>query len=165
MREAIYLAFGFFITLFSAVCVVPSLPYPLMYLPLITITGLIVLQRGTIGVGVTWLVLGSSLLAINRVAPQALLPQLVATAVAVLFATRVFATRSVYALMGLSLVTGLVISIVALLISLLAMATSGLTIANGAIIWTFILLQVGIYLVFMATISLRNWANRTFVVR
>jgi hypothetical protein len=165
MREAIYLALGFFVTLFIASCVVPSLPYPLYYTPLITITGLLVLQRGIIGAGLAWLIIGNLLLATNHVSPQTLLPQLAATVIAAFFATRVFATRSVYALMGLGLLTGLVIGLVTLLIALFSLATGGFVASSGSIIWSFVLLQIGLYIGFMTSISLRNWAKRTFVVR
>lgn len=168
MREAIYLALTFAFTMFVAQGVVPSLPFPLLYTPLVMITGLLVLQRQGVVVGVAWLVLGSLLLAVDNVAPQILLPSLIATAVAAIFATRVFATRSVYALMGLGLVTGLAFCLSALGGSLLKILFSPNFLPASLLpnlLATFILLQVGLYLGFVVSTSLRSWTLRTFVVR
>ncbi len=170
MREAIYLAFGFAITMLLALCIVPSLPYPLMYTPLVMIAGLLVLQREGVGPGVAWLLLGSILMTVDHVAPYTLWPTIISTLVAVIFATRVFATRSVYALMGLGLITGLTYILTVLLGALIAVIFSSTLLPNGQLSWSslvafFLLLQLGLYLGFMAIVSLRSWTLRTFVVR
>lgn len=168
MREALYLALCFALTMFVALGVIPSLPYPLMYTPLIIITGLLVMQRQSVGSGAAWLFLGSLLLVLDHVAPHFFLPTLIATVVASGFATRVFATRSVYALMGLGLVTGLTFCLSAFLgslLSLLFIATPLPTKLLPNLLAIFLLLQVGLYLGFLAVTTLRSWTLRTFVVR
>ncbi|HCC83777.1 TPA: hypothetical protein DEP96_02925 [Candidatus Uhrbacteria bacterium] len=168
MREAIYLALGFASTMFVALGVIPSLPFPLMYTPLVLITGLLVLQREGVGPGIAWLLLGSLLLSIDHVAPRMLIPSIIATLVAAIFANRVFATRSVYALMGLGLITGLTFSLVVLLgalFSVIFLATPLPTTLLLSLLAFFLLLQLGLYLGFLAVTSLRSWTLRTFVVR
>ncbi len=168
MREAIYLAIGFALTMLMAIGIVPSLPFPLTYTPLVLITGLLVLQREGVGPGVAWLLLGSLLMTIDHVAPYTLWPTIIATLVAVIFATRVFATRSVYALMGLGLVTGLTYSLTVLFGALLAVIFSATPLPSTllpSLLAFFVLLQLCLYLGFMAIVSLRSWTLRTFVVR
>ena len=141
MRESIYLALAFLATLFLALCFVPSLPYPLAYTPLIFITGLLVMHRTGVAPGLAWLFLGSLLLATDHVAIASFWPQFFALLAAGLLASRVFASRSVYALMGLGLITGAVLLLFTLLQALATLIFSGGTASvslSGAQLWSFL---------------------------
>lgn len=169
MLPAVFLSLGFFFTSLIAVTVVPSLPAPLAYTPLVMITGLLTMHRVGVGPGVAWLALGGLFLSFTGIAPGAFVPHVVSALVAVLLVERVFATRSVYALLGLGLVTGLCTLVVDLIVqgigSIFDDAPRSFTGLLSHNLWTLLLLILGLYAGFVIVVAFRTWTRRTFVIR
>ncbi|MBI1908026.1 hypothetical protein HYS28_01235 [Candidatus Uhrbacteria bacterium] len=169
MREAALLTALFLVTAVVAFAGVPSLPYPLAVFPLMLVTGLLVMHRVGVGPGVAWLVIGALVLEVRGITPGWCIPVIATAFLAALLVERVFATRSVYALLGLGLVSGLSAVSLFLALSLLRTAIQGAGPTFGRLLhegaWTFILLLAGLYVGFVTIVTFRSWVQRTFVVR
>lgn len=167
MIEAIVLFASFLLTSFTAMTVVPSLPLPLAHIPLILITGLLVMHRVGVGPGVAWIVTGALILEVRGITPGYILPLTASAGIAFILVERVFATRSVYALLGLGLVTGLVSAVVYLIVQLLKGIIYDSPVALGALVQqsisTLVLLQIGLYVGFTAIVSIRSSMRNMFM--
>ncbi len=147
---------------------IPSLPLPFAYIPLMLICGVLVMNRVHALHGALWLVLSGAMLESFGTAPGRLLAYVCSAVVGSLLAERVFATRSVYALIGLGACTGTVFVAVAwlhryVLYVFSGQHTVGMSTAEGG--WTVLFLLAGLYLGFVAVVTFRRFVTRTFVVR
>lgn len=169
MVEAIILFVSFLLTSLTAMTIVPSLPLPLAYTPLILITGLLVMHRVGVGPGIAWIVVGALILEVRGITPGHILPLTVAAGIAFMLVERVFATRSVYALLGLGLVTGLTSVIVYSMVQLVNGMINEMPVSLSSLIqqslWLLILLEVGLYLSFTGIVTIRSSMRNIFMMR
>lgn len=169
MLEAAALTITFLFTTLTAMTVVPSLPIPFVYTPLMLMTGLLVMHRIGVSPGVAWIVLGALMLEARGITPGWLFPMCMSALLAALLVERVFATRSVYALLGLGLVTGVAAVVLYSIAKLIGGIVSGTPVAFGALlredVWTLLLLLAGLYIGFTTIVTVREWLQRLFVVR
>lgn len=167
--QALLLSCSFFTTILLAVTFVPSLPYPFAYTPLVMITGLLTMHRVGVGPGVVWLVLGAITMQLQHTGNGWSAAIIVSSAVAVLLVERVFATRSVYALLGIGFVTGIVATIVHIVLGITSSLVGGTAFSFKALVlqntWTLLLLLIGLYGGFVVIGTLRAWTRHLFVVR
>lgn len=166
--EGIWLAVGFIITSLLATTAVPSLPVPFAYLPLMLGGGILVMNRVNVVHGALWLVLSGVVLQAAGTAPGRLVGYAIAALVGYVLAERVFAKRSVYALIGLGLTTGAAFVIFEsghhIVAAWLNRASDvGMTLREAA--WTLLLLVLALYVGFVLAVELRRWVEKTFIVR
>lgn len=169
MTRALLLSIGLFISLLVAASAVTSLPFPFVYTPIITITGLLVLNRVGIAEGAVWLIAGGFFLTAAGSNPHALLENAIVAGLGALLTTRVFATRSAYALLGLGVATGVSAGAAVLIVGGMRNLTLGLPLiaedAAARAAWTLILLLAGLYAGFASVVMLRQRLQKFFVVR
>lgn len=163
-----WLGLGFILASIFATTVVPSLPEPLVFFPLLLVIGIVVMNRVDVVQGAVWLVLSGAVLSATGTMPGRFFATLLATAMSVVLAERVFAKRSVYALLGLGATTGAVYVLVELVRRSIARAFGdenavGMD-ANEAW-WTWLLLLCGVYASFVIVVALKQWLGKRFFVR
>lgn len=166
--EGAWLALTFVLTSLLATTAVPSLPLPFALFPLMLMSGILVMHRLGVVHGAVWLVLAGVVLELVGTAPGRVVAYGLAAIVGVVATERVFAKRSVYALLGLGFTTGAAFVLYAwaqqLIGSWLNRArTEGMSFIEA--IWTLALLTVGLYIGFTFAVVLRRWFEKTFVVR
>lgn len=165
--EGIWLAIGFICTSIFSATALPSFPVPLAYTPLLLIVGVMVLHRIGIVQGMIWLVLSGTLLLYGDGMPMRTLAYIASAVIGAFFAGRTFAKRSVYALLGLGLIVGLVF-----IATLWFVNATTLFFGQQSIVqlsgyearWTIFLLEAGLYVGFLLSVSLRTWFERVFYV-
>ena len=166
--EGAWLAIGFILASLLAGTAVPSLPVPFAYLPLMLMCGILVMNRVNVVHGALWLVLSGVVLGATGIAPGRLLAYIATAIAAFVLAERVFAKRSVYALIGLGASAGLVFVCVELLhrlVSNLLNSKRVVGMSAGEALWTLMLLLIGLYVGFVVTVMVRRWIGRRFLVR
>lgn len=164
MRGAILLALGFVVSYMLATTLVPSLPEPLAYAPLMLACGLLVMHRAGSVVGGAWMLLGGILIA----GPGTFWLAVVAAVVGGVLAERVFAARSVYALLGLGAATGgaiAVAKIVAAVVALIAGTQVPMGMVFGRACWEMLLLLIMLYGGFVLLHFARRTLSTLFVLR
>lgn len=157
MIEGLFYGAGLWLTAMLSTTAVPSLIAPLCYAPLMLTTGLLVLHREGVVPGVAWLVLGAVLLG----EPSLVL----AAAVGAVLVVRVFAARSVYALLGLGVATGGVVAIAQGIGTTLRVLTGGTGGSLAPIAWRYVLLLALLYCGYVLVHVLRRTLLRLFVIR
>lgn len=166
--EGFLLAVGFICASLLAVTAVPSLPVPFAYLPLMLMCGILVMNRVSVIHGAIWLVLSGGVLGLTGTAPERLLAYVATAAVGLMLADRVFAKRSVYALLGLGVTMGAVFVLWEWLhhgISHLLNPERVVGMTAGEAWWTLLLLLSGLHVGFMVAVTLRHWVGKRFLVR
>ncbi len=165
--EGIWLALGFVCSSILAVTLIPSLPAPFAYTPLMLILGVIVLHRVSIAHGVVWLLLSGVLFLHGDNMPLHTMSYIAAAIVGAFFAARTFAKRSVYALLGLGTIVGGVFIATSWLgnaVTLFFGRDDVVRLSAHEAQSTFILLLVGLYAGFILSVALRRWFERIFYV-
>lgn len=166
--EGFWLAMGFICASLLAATAVPSLPVPFAYLPLMLMCGILVMNRVNVIHGAIWLVLSGVVLGVLGTAPERLLAYIVTAAVGLVLADRVFAKRSVYALLGLGVSMGVVFVLWEWLHRVIARLLNPervVGMSGGEAWWTFVLLLGGLYVGFVVTVMFRHWVGKRFLVR
>lgn len=169
MIEAIALSIAFVMTSLFASSFVAAMPEPFTYLPLMMITGLLVLHRVGIFPGAVWLFGGGIYLHVSGTAPGNILPLLVTAAAGAILVEKTFATRSVFALLGLGFTTGVLAGITRLLMTIWEAFSTGAALQLGAAVERegirLMLLIAGLYVGFVVMTSTKSYAQKLFVVR
>lgn len=145
---------------------VQSFPLPYAVMPVMLIAGIIVLHRVDLVLGIAWLVMMSVLADPWGEGATTVVPFLAAAVAAVPLEQRIFANRSVYALLGM----GLSLQFVVVLTAVIMAAAHGLwsdtaLFGHGfltARIYETIMLLLGLYGGAAAFWRLSQWARRTF---
>lgn len=166
--EGVWLAISFVCTSLLAATAVPSLPVPLAFFPLMLGGGILVMNRVNVLHGALWLALSGIVLGVIGTAPGRLSAYIVTAAVGLVLADRVFAKRSVYALLGLGVSMGTVFVLWEWLHRLLGRILGnehavGMSAGEGW--WTLLLLLGGLYAGFVIAVVLRRWVGKRFLVR
>lgn len=168
MMTAVIVAIVFGITMVLETSAVQSLPPPYSAFPLMLIAGVIVLHRTDAVLGIAWLLLMALFADAWGEGSGAILPFLIASALAVPLKRRVFTNRSVYALLGMGLSVQVVLIVTATLLSLAHTVFSDTALYGQDFVATrfreTLLLLGGLYLSAMGLRSASHWLKRTFYV-
>lgn len=169
MIQDVALALAFLVTTTIAATIVPSLPLPLAFLPLMLATGLLVMHRVGSIPGALWIVLGAGLVQGIGAVQGELLPACIGAIGGAVLVERVFASRSVYALLGLGLSAGGLVALAAIAGNVFAHLTGAAARNFGSVAgqsaWELLLLVMTLYAGFVLTSWLRRVLTRLFVIR
>lgn len=166
--QGLWLALSFILASIIATTAMHSLPEPLVFLPLMLAGGIVVMNRIGVVQGALWLVLSSIVLASAGTLPGRLVTTLIATAMGVILAERVFAKRSVYALLGLGATTGAVYVVLGLTHRAIARMFNDVSMVGMGVReawWTWLLLMISVYAAFVVTVAITQWLGKRFLVR
>ncbi|MEK7459011.1 MAG: hypothetical protein AAB663_01250 [Patescibacteria group bacterium] len=166
--QGLWLALSFILASIIATTAIPSLPEPFVFLPIMLAGGIVVMNRIGVVQGTLWLVLSSVVLATAGTSSGRVVTTLIATAVGVVLAERVFAKRSVYALLGLGATTGAVYVVLGLAHRVVArmlddVSAVGMNVREAW--WTWLLLMFSVYAAFVVAVAVTQWLGKRFLVR
>lgn len=166
--DGIWLAIGFILSSTLAVTVIPSLPVPFAYTPLLLAGGIVVMNRVRVSDGALWIVLSGIVLSMYDVAHGRGFSTVCAAIAGMVLAERVFAKRSVYALLGLGATTGGVFVGCEWIRHGIAQwlnfsGASGMSFSEAW--WTWFLLLAVVYCAFVGSVTIRRVLGTRFLVR
>ncbi len=164
--RGILLALAFLLAELVAHTVITSLPAPFVYFPLMLTLGVVIMNRASVPEGVTWILLAGF---VAGGAHGDVLTYAAAGLVGAIASLRIFATRSVYALLGLALTVGMAFlvtrSVLGLLVSFIHTDNTRIPVSINDGMWTMLLLLAGVYGAFVIIVMGKRWFKTTFIVR
>lgn len=169
MRTAAFLSFACVLTLLVQTGFISTLPDPWRFFPLFLIAGVIVLQEKSLSLGSVWLASGGLIMEARGLGTGLALAAFAASFVAVFLASGVFAKRSLFALVGVTVSTALVYGGVRLAYLLVLHIFTPIEFSLGSLIaqmlYTALFSLIGAIFIGTYVRRFRDWSRTWFVRR